>query len=1020
MDLETRRQVEYALLEQDKLIGASVITLAKNLYTTDVRFILELLQNANDNRFVQAKQASQIPYIAFRYHPDQIVVDCNEDGFEEADLRAICSVGKSSKQGAQGYIGENGIGFKSVFKVTSKVHIRSGHYSFRFCHRPRDSSMGMISPEWEDSSEELTGPLTRMALFLRDDGDRDEKVSRRKNILEQLDALQPAMLLFLKNLRRIEIRRFDASGNKVVFITKTISAGESPNRAVLQTERLDCGQEELKSFRQQYHVTKNKVSGLTKSENRTYTQAEQETKAYEKAEIVLAFPTSNQSEPAIDPQELFAFLPVRRVGFNFIIHSDFVTNANREDIVTSSLRNNALLDGIAATFISAVEQMVQHSDLRYTWIRYLPDSDTEKIDPFWRNLVENIKVKLRIARFLLPHSSQELGSMETLRRTASVKPPLLNNDKNPLFDDLNGQDAIYLSLNYQARDFQLLELYGLQVVNIEQLIRRAKSDLAKEKSKMRQSDTDEMWLYKFIGVREHLRLIHRDGLRLSDELVYIRDKLPKEFLSFFRLLWPYEGNLLHSKPILLYELRAAQVLCQDGNLYQLLDTFIPLPRLKELISRFLDEGEQLPFLLLRSNLSGEKDKRWGFLNTLGLGSNENFQFYEAILKVIVQVNPGGCVKRMSRVIEIGTEIHCKVNAAHHYADVEKFFLELLSVNTLDITMVYDELISADTRGLTPERVKDLLWSLNSLFPTDQLRKDQSPKRLFQDPNLEELFRPQVKIMDFTLSEVHKLEPLLKWGRLENRFLSVLVEEKSVLDSGEKHAVSEPKFDIKSKAHALLRIAIHFNSPRITDNGQAFYGLLCSCQTWETTGISSELHLTMNGEVFKVKIEHSDVHINEAADLLKIYIPHNEVTQDVCIQHALPQKLVEEGIIEVDVPNMDLETDKGTSGVLTSILISKGHLPSARWQGKTPNYYIEVKASTLDCNTQFFVTQFFVSGYQYQKMKEVTLKDDTAYIIFRVYNMYTRDINVRLYMDPTQLEQEGKLRFWTDEYKVTRV
>lgn len=34
------------------------------------------------------------------------------------------------------------------------------------------------------------------------------------------------------------------------------------------------------------------------------------------------------------------------------------------------------------------------------------------------------------------------------------------------------------------------------------------------------------------------------------------------------------------------------------------------------------------------------------------------------------------------------------------------------------------------------------------------------------------------------------------------------------------------------------------------------------------------------------------------------------------------------------------------GLFTELLISKGHLPSYQWAGKTPRYYIEVK-STLD-------------------------------------------------------------------------
>ncbi|KAK0642855.1 histidine kinase-like ATPase, partial [Cercophora newfieldiana] len=139
MDPDTRREVEEALLKKDQIIGSSVITLAKNLYSKDVRFIFELLQNADDNHFAIAKANGKDPHVIFHVHRDKIVVECNEDGFTEANIRAICNVGKSSKMGAQGYIGEKGIGFKSVFKVAWKVWIQSGPFSFCFKHRRGDS-----------------------------------------------------------------------------------------------------------------------------------------------------------------------------------------------------------------------------------------------------------------------------------------------------------------------------------------------------------------------------------------------------------------------------------------------------------------------------------------------------------------------------------------------------------------------------------------------------------------------------------------------------------------------------------------------------------------------------------------------------------------------------------------------------------------------------------------------------------------------------------------------------------------
>jgi hypothetical protein len=44
-----------------------------------------------------------------------------------------------------------------------------------------------------------------------------------------------------------------------------------------------------------------------------------------------------------------------------------------------------------------------------------------------------------------------------------------------------------------------------------------------------------------------------------------------------------------------------------------------------------------------------------------------------------------------------------------------------------------------------------------------------------------------------------------------------------------------------------------------------------------------------------------------------------------------------------------------SGVLTALLIKKGHLSKAHWAGKMPRYYIEVKSTLNYCATPFFVS-----------------------------------------------------------------
>lgn len=64
-----------------------------------------------------------------------------------------------------------------------------------------------------------------------------------------------------------------------------------------------------------YHMTKHIANNLSMNENRTYSEAEEATGAYKKAEVILAFPLTHDSIPIIEPQEVFAFLPVRHMGF---------------------------------------------------------------------------------------------------------------------------------------------------------------------------------------------------------------------------------------------------------------------------------------------------------------------------------------------------------------------------------------------------------------------------------------------------------------------------------------------------------------------------------------------------------------------------------------------------------------------------------------------------------------------------------------------------------------------------------
>lgn len=72
------------------------------------------MQNADDNIYPENVE----PTLTFILQDSGIVVLNNEQGFSTENIRALCDIGNSTKKGSNaGYIGQKGIGFKSVFRV---------------------------------------------------------------------------------------------------------------------------------------------------------------------------------------------------------------------------------------------------------------------------------------------------------------------------------------------------------------------------------------------------------------------------------------------------------------------------------------------------------------------------------------------------------------------------------------------------------------------------------------------------------------------------------------------------------------------------------------------------------------------------------------------------------------------------------------------------------------------------------------------------------------------------------------
>ena len=251
----------------------------------------ELIQNAEDNNYLLTSLSSKPPWLRFVLYQDRVEIDSNEDGFSEADIKAICSTGESTKTHARGYIGEKGIGFKSVFKIAYKVRIQSGAFSFAFEHRrnSNDNGLGMVTPLNEPHRDIPNDVLTRMTLYLLGTCDRD---SVCKGFLDLPDTL----LLFLKKLEKLSIRIVLGQGPPH---ERTYTLTSSGNRAKIHKAPISNSTRE-------YLITRRRVSTMPHDGAR---------QGITDAEIILAFPLEANDAPLIEEQHVFAFLPLRKVAY---------------------------------------------------------------------------------------------------------------------------------------------------------------------------------------------------------------------------------------------------------------------------------------------------------------------------------------------------------------------------------------------------------------------------------------------------------------------------------------------------------------------------------------------------------------------------------------------------------------------------------------------------------------------------------------------------------------------------------
>ena len=347
--------------------------LSDGLYERSDHFIFELIQNAEDNAY-KPEAIPKIKFLLLENDPTEtsgskgcLCVFNNEEGFAEDNIKAICDFNASTKKGkkSEGFIGEKGLGFKSVFMVSDSPHIYSNGYHFKFLKDDPVSTVGYVIPYWLDELPEVVSKnsdnATAILLPLR------EKDDNYSFIKQQLEIFSPETLLFLKTLKTIDI--------ETVYKEKIIECEVDENFRTLShiiDDELDQKQfwVQSKIFNVPGDIEEDKREGV------------------ESTEITIAFPL----DEVTGEERVFSYLPTEeRPGFPFHINADFLLPSSRESILKNKKWNNWLLENVGTVVADGILGLIGNKKYRYQAYSFIPLPNQVSSRGSYKDICEAVK-----------------------------------------------------------------------------------------------------------------------------------------------------------------------------------------------------------------------------------------------------------------------------------------------------------------------------------------------------------------------------------------------------------------------------------------------------------------------------------------------------------------------------------------------------------------------------------------------------------------------------------------------------
>ena len=467
----------------------SIRNLSNELYAKDTHFIFELIQNAEDNQYNNDTEPSLI-FKLTKNDPTNtpksqgaLIVCNNEIGFSSDNINAICSVGKTTKNKIQGYIGEKGIGFKSVFKITTTPHIFSNGYQFSLPEKDEKTSLGYIVPQWVKEIPYGVDPEQTTIILPLDKPDFGYK-----RIKVMLQDIKPETILFLSKLKKIQIITDDGD-------TLTISKDDR------QAPLIQISIGRTKDNKSHSEVEVREFLLFSETVDRPQDIKHEKRIGINKRDIFIAFSIDNNKETM---GKIFAYLPIRSdTGFPFIINADFILPSSREDIQDVPW-NRWLIKCIANLLANKMPLLKERNLLTVQLLEALAKRMNEVYESnMFYPIVEAVH-KTLLNQELLPANDGTFVSAKNakLARGAELRELLTHDQLRSLFQ--SDDDLKWSSKDITQNRSPELYSYLTKKLNIDEVTPYEFAQKISDKFLEKQDDNWMIRFYKFISNHKYL------------------------------------------------------------------------------------------------------------------------------------------------------------------------------------------------------------------------------------------------------------------------------------------------------------------------------------------------------------------------------------------------------------------------------------------------------------------------------------------------------------------------------------